>query len=195
VFDDCDSGTLLVIDAALELCRQLGHNYLGTEHLLLAFATRRDVLPDVVARQLPSAEAVRAAFAAEMGELPRRDADLLKAVGIDLDEVRSAVRQTFGDDALNRLRRRGVYQPWQPWRRPSRRCTSMLAGSLSVAPRVKQSLERARNDADRRQLRAVDPVALLVGMLEVEDALSNRLLRDLGVAPEQLRHALRGRAS
>lgn len=195
MFDHCDHDTVLVIDAALEECRRLGHSYLGTEHLLLAFALRRDVLPDVVARQLPSADAVQAAFAAEIDEPPRRDADLLKAVGIDLDEVRSAVRQTFGDDALSRLRLRSVYQPWQPWRRPSRRCTSMLAGRLSVAPRVKQSLERARNDADRRQLRLIDPVALLVGMLEVEDALSNRLLRDLGVAPEQLRHALRGRAS
>jgi ATP-dependent Clp protease ATP-binding subunit ClpA len=193
VFDQCDANTLLVIDTALDECRRLGHNYLGTEHLLLAFAQRRELLPDIVARQLPDADEVRAAFATGPGEPPRRDADLLKVVGIDLEEVRSAVRRTFGDDALSRLRR-GVYQPWQPWRRPSRRCTSLLAGALSVAPRVKQALERARNDADRRQQPAIDPIALLLGMLEVEDALSNRLLRDLGVAPEGLRHALRGLA-
>jgi ATP-dependent Clp protease ATP-binding subunit ClpA len=193
VFDHCDPDTRQIIDTAVDESRRLDHNYLGTEHLLFAFARRRDLLPELIAEQLPDADAVRAAFATATGQPPRRDAELLKAVGVDLDEVRSAVRRTFGDDALGRLSR-GDHQPWQPWRRPSRRCTSLLARTLSVAPRVKQSLERARNEANRRQLPAIDPTALLLGMLEVEDALSNKLLRHLGVPPEQLRHTLRALA-
>ena len=112
----------------------------------------------------------------------------MKTLGIDLDEVRSTVRQTFGDDALERLRR-PVHQPWQPWRRPSRRCGSLLAGGTAVAPRVKHAFEHARRDADRRQRPTIDPAGLLLGMVEVEDALSNRLLRDTGVDPSEVRRA------
>jgi ATP-dependent Clp protease ATP-binding subunit ClpA len=68
-------------------------------------------------------------------------------------------------------------------------------GELSVAPRVKQALERARQHADRRRLPEIDPVALLLGMVEVEDAMSNQLLRDLGVEPAMLRVVLARHAS
>ena len=57
---------------------------------------------------------------------------------------------------------------------------SILAGSMNVAPRVKLSFERARQHADRRQRLGIDPPTLLLGMVEVEGALSNRILRDLG---------------
>jgi hypothetical protein len=193
VFDCCDENTRLVVDAALDESRGRDHNWLGTEHLLLGFARRRDLLPDDVVDLLPDAESVAGALAAAAGP-GRRDAELLKAVGIDLDEVRSAVRQTFGDEAVQRLRR-PVHQPWQPWRRPSRRCTSLLVGERRVAPRVKQALERARQHADRRRLPEIDPVALLLGMVEVEDAMSNQLLRDLGVEPAMLRVVLARHAS
>ena len=56
-----------------------------------------------------------------------------------------------------------------------------------MSPRVKQSLERALLHAEWRQASRVDPLALLLGMVGVEMALSNRLLRDLGVEPEELR--------
>ena len=190
MFERCDTDTRFVFDAALEESRSHGHNWLGTEHLLLAFARHRDLLPDDVRQLLPDAESIASALATAMGARERHEADLLlKAVGVDLDQVRSAVRQTFGDEAIHRLRR-PIYQPWQPWRRPSRRCTSLLAGATTVAPRVKQSLERALESAERRHLPAIDPIALLLGMVEVEDAMSNRLLRDLGVDPEELRRAL-----
>ena len=135
-----------------------------------------------------------AALAGGVDEPPPRDAELLKTLGIDLDEVRSAVRQTFGDDAIERLRA-PVHQPWQPWRRPSRRCVSLLAGGTGVVPRVKQAFEHARRDVDRRQRPAIDPAGLLLGMVEVEDALSNRLLRHAGIDPSDLRRALLDAAS
>jgi hypothetical protein len=120
----------------------------------------------------------------------RPETDLLKVVGIDLEQVRSAVRRTFGESALEELGRRRVHQAWQPWRRPTRRCMSILAGSMSVAPRVKRAFARARYHAERRQLVAIDPATLLLGMVEVKDALSNRILRDLGVDFERLRARL-----
>ncbi len=192
MFERCDEDSRAIVDAALAESRGRGHNWLGTEHVLLALAQRRDVLPSEVAALLPDAETVAAAFASFFDQPPRPHAELLKVVGIDLEQVRSAVRQTFGDSALEDLGRRHVRQPWQPWRRPRRRCMSILAGSMSVAPRLKLAFERARRHADRRQLLTINPATLLLGMVEVEEALSNRILRQLGVDLEQLEQSLRG---
>lgn len=191
MFEQCDPNTVTIVDTAIEEARRLGHDYLGTEHLLLALAQRPDLLPDAVSSLLPdAAAAVRSALSAIIDAPPHPHSELLKTVGVDLDEVRSAVRRTFGDEALERLGRRRVHQPWQPWRRPSRRCTSLLAGSMSVMPRVKQALEYAQRDADRRHRARIDPAGLLLGMVEVENALSNRLLRDTGSDPNHIRQLL-----
>ena len=195
MFERCDTDTKAIIDAALAESRRRGHNYLGTEHVLLALAQRRDLLPAEVGALLPDADTVAGALAAALDgppRPPRPDAELLKVVGVDLEEVRSAVRKTFGDSALRDLGRRRVHQPWQPWRRPRRRCLSILAGTMGVAPRLKRAFERARQHADRRQLRAIDPPTLLLGMVEVEDAMSNRILQNLGVDLEQLGRSLGG---
>ena len=193
LFPGCDANTNAVLDAARAEARGLGHNYLGTEHLLLGFIQRRDLLPKEVARLLPDdAPIVRSALSTATGGPRPTQADLLKLVGIDLEEVRSAVQRTFGAEALDSLGRRGVHQPWQPWRRPSRRCTSLLAGAIHVAPRVKQAVEKARIEVDRRGAAAIAPAALLLGMLEVEDSLANRLLRDVHVEPGVVLEALRG---
>ena len=192
MFEHCDPNTMIVVDTALQQARDFGHNYVGTEHLLLALVRHRDLLPASVGALLPRAEDVESRLAAHMGEPARpRDAELLKLVGIDLEEVRASVRRSFGSDALDRLGRRRVHQPWQPWRRPSRRCTSLLAGSMSAASRFKEAFERARRDSERRHREFIDPVTLLVGMIDVEDAMSNRLLRDTGVDPHVVRQVAR----
>lgn len=195
MFDRCDTDTRSIIDAALGEARRRGHNWLGTEHVLLALAQRRDVLGPEVAAILPDAGTVGTALDALLDGPPRRDAELLGAVGVDLESVRSSVRRTFGDSALEELGRRRVHQPWQPWRRPTRSCMSILAGSMSIAPRLKQALEHARRDADRRKQVTIDPATLLMGTVEVEDAMSNRILHHLGVDPLLLRQSLRALGS
>ena len=191
MFEQCDGDTRGIVEAALAEARRVGHNYLGTEHLLLALAQRPALLPQPVASLLPPAETVRAALFATVGGPRQGEAELLRTVGIDLDAVRLAVRRTFGDEAVERLGR-PVHQPWQPWRRPSRRCTSLLAGNMGVAPRVKQAFELARRRAARRPAGAIDPAGLLLGMIEVEDAVSNRLLREAGIEPSHIRRLLTG---
>ena len=120
MFDRCDADTMAVIDLGADESRRLGHDWLGTEHLLLAFGQRPQLLPDAAAALLPEAGAMRAALALALSAPPPNSApELLRTVGVDLDQVRAAVRQTFGDEAVDRLSRRRVHQPWQPWRRPS----------------------------------------------------------------------------
>jgi ATP-dependent Clp protease ATP-binding subunit ClpA len=193
LFDRCDSDTRTIVDAALREAHRRRHDWLGTEHVLLAMAQRPEVLPAPVAALVPDAEAVASALDGLLRP-PRPDAALLRAVGVDLEAVRSAVRRTFGDSALEDLGRRRVHQPWQPWRRPRRSCTSMLAGSMSVAARLKRSFEGACRHADRRKLAAIDPNTLLLAMVEVEEAMSNRILRHLGVDLRQLTDSLQAAA-
>ena len=198
MFDRCDSAKMTVIDAAIAEARALGHNYVGTEHLLLALVQHGDLLPPAVRRLLPTdVESVRAALEAELDGPPPRDAELLASLGIDLDGVRAAVRRTFGAEALERLARRPVRQPWHPWRRPRRQCMSILAREtrMALTPRVKRALEHARAEADRRGRPAIDPAALLLGMVDDGCALSNRLLQDLGVPPSDVRAAILRAAS
>jgi ATP-dependent Clp protease ATP-binding subunit ClpA len=196
VFDRCDDAALRVVDSAIGAARGLGHNYLGTEHVLFALAEHRDLLPSaVVASMLPAADVIRSAIVSVIGESLRRDAEVLRTVGIDLEQVRSAVRRTFGEEAIARLARRGVHQPWQPWRRPSRRCTSLLAGNLTVATRLKRAFEIAGRHAERRPARQIDPACLLLGVVEVEGALANRLLFENGVDPDDIREVLVSRQS
>jgi ATP-dependent Clp protease ATP-binding subunit ClpA len=188
-FDRCDGETVAVLDAGFEEARRLGHGWLGTEHLLLALVSRREVLPEPVAELLPAEADVRAALSRHVGEQPPLpQGELLATLGIDLDDVRAAVRRTFGAEAVERLRR-PVHQPWQPWRRPSRACMSLLAGQMVLAARVKRALELAWEDAARRQRDAIDPAGLLLGMVEVE-GLAARLLVDVGVPLDDVRVAI-----
>jgi ATP-dependent Clp protease ATP-binding subunit ClpA len=189
VFERCDPSTQLVIDTALAEARRLGHSYLGTEHLLVALARHRGQLPDLGPALLPDAEVLERHLVATLGPVAPRDAELLRTIGVDLGEVRSAVHTTFGEAALHHLGSRRARQRWRPLR-GSRRCKSILSGTMGVAPRAKQSFERARRHANRRGRQLIDPTALLLGMLDVDDAMSNRMLRELGREPDDVRRAL-----
>jgi ATP-dependent Clp protease ATP-binding subunit ClpA len=192
VFDLCDDDTRAVIETARLEAEAFGHGWVGTEHVLLALAIRRDLLPEPVAQLLPTEDQVRAAITARTDAGPASpEVELLGALGIDLDGVRAAVRDTFGPEALERLGRRRVHQPWQPWRRPHRACVSLLAGGQSLVPRVKQALGHASRHASDQRRRLIDPTTLLLGMIDVEDALANRLLTELGIAPADLRDRAR----
>ena len=188
MFERCDAGTRLVLGRALQESRARGHTWLGTEHVLLAVVLERGRLPEAVAAVLADADAIAMALPDPLGP-GGRDTDHLEAIGVDLERVRSAVRQTFGDEAVQRLRR-PVHQPWQPWRRPSRRCRSLLSGEVRMTPRLKESFEGARRHAERRQRPDIDPASVLLGILDVEEAVANRVLRDAGVDLDALRLAL-----
>ena len=151
VFERCDEDTRLVFNRALadasasvSLCR---YRTLapGPGATPRAPAQRSGRAPP------PRCRPRRAALVSAVEQPPARDTDLLRSLGIDLDAVRAAVRQTFGDDALEGLGQRRVHQPWQPWRRPQPPVHVAACGSMGVAPRVKQAFEHARHYADEHQ--------------------------------------------
>ena len=88
-----------------------------------------------------------------------------------------------GSDVLVERRRR-------PWRR-ARRCGDSESGELRLAPRAKEALHVAARHSERRGAGMIEPVDLLVGIVDVAGSGANRVLVDAGVAPGQVRAALR----
>ena len=140
--------------------RRLGHNCVGTEHVLLALAHDSNGDAATLLRQLGvAAPALEEALTGRLcGAEPstKIDPEALAALGIDFDVVRARVEQTFGPGALERSR----------------------ASCLAVAPRLKVALANALDRAGGAQLRDEHVV---LGLLSVPDSVAAEVLADLGV--------------
>jgi ATP-dependent Clp protease ATP-binding subunit ClpA len=101
---------------------------------------------------------------------PRLDPDALATFGIDLDEVRRRVEETFGAGALERA-------------------ASGASETLGMSPRLKEALERAANEAAAQE-ELVTPERLLLALVGVDVALAGSLLAEHGVDHEALVAAL-----
>lgn len=139
--------------------RRLGHNSIGTEHVLLVLIREPDGGATAVLRQLGvSAAAVEEALSPCIGwGQARIDPEALAALGIDFQTVRERLEQEFGADALEETR----------------------AGCLGIAPRLKLAFAYALDHAGERPLADEH---ILLGMLSVPDSLAAHVLRQLGVS-------------
>lgn len=162
------------IVAAQEEARALGHNYVGTEHLLLALV-RDPAAPAgrALARLGVADESVRGAILRVVGPGRRLDGGALAAIGIDLDEVRRRVEAAFGPGALDSAR-------------PG--CRSR---ELALTPRSKKALQLALREAAHRRAGAIDGEHLLLGLLRVEDGVAAEILARRGVTRAAVEAELR----
>jgi ATP-dependent Clp protease ATP-binding subunit ClpA len=147
--------------AGAELARQLGHNHVGTEHVLSMLIRNPERAATRLLAQLGiSAEAVDAALASWLtAGTPdaRIDPQALAQLGIDFDAVRERLEHTFGPGALEHTR----------------------SGCLSICPRLKRALADALDHAGGRPL--ADEHVLL-GILNVPDSVAARALVGLGAS-------------
>jgi ATP-dependent Clp protease ATP-binding subunit ClpA len=139
--------------------RRLGHNYVGTEHVLLVLIRNPDGGATAVLRQLGvGADAVDEALAGWLGtSRPKIDPDALAALGIDFEAVREQLEASFGPGALEQT----------------------LAACLSICPRLKMALAYALDHADGTPLADEH---ILLGMLSIRDCVASRVLAKLGVS-------------
>ncbi|HEV3474558.1 MAG TPA: Clp protease N-terminal domain-containing protein [Actinomycetota bacterium] len=165
-----------LMGAAYREAVALGHNYVGTEHLLLAVATQPGT---AAARALAGlgvtaddlrAETTRIVGVCEWAPAIRPDPEALSRIGIDLDEVRRRVEDAFGPGALE--------------------STCAWGRGLGLTPKAKKTYWLALREAVRLGDRAVRPEHVLLALASRRDALSARLLRRKGVSPERLRLAV-----
>ena len=154
-----------VMSLALAESEQLGHGYLGDEHVLLGLlreqASRASSLLRGHGLDLASARAELQRLSAA-GLMPRSradDAGALRAVGIDVEAVRERLVTAFGEQAVGAAVWRASRRPW--WRGGGRRRTP-LCGPPFFA---KRAMYLASCYAESRDAGAVMPEHLLYGVL------------------------------
>jgi Clp amino terminal domain, pathogenicity island component len=159
-----------VMSLALAESEQLGHGYVGDEHVVLGLlggqASQASSLLQRHGLDLASARAELRRLSAA-GQMPRSradDAGALRAVGIDVEAVRQRLITAFGAEAVGAAVWRASRRPW--WRGGGRRRTP-LCGPPFFA---KRAMYLASCYAESRDAAAVTPEHLLYGVLQDLDA-------------------------
>jgi hypothetical protein len=200
VFEHLDADARRVVEVAIAAAHELGHGWLGTEHVLIGALTYRALLPAAAQRLLPEAVEVRHRLTDGIrpaGSMVSDDV-LLASLGIDVAEVRRRATEVFGSDAVQRAARRVRGDGRGRHRRLRRqcrapRCMTVLAGEgLAMAPRLKGAFEQAHKAATARHEPTVSPTVLVGAVLGVEDGLAAELLVCMGIDVVRLRDALTG---
>src|SRR5438034_673160 len=171
---------------AQEQARALRHSWIGTEHLLLGVAGRETAAASRVLRRLGlDAQTIRDDVVRIIkigGDFDDRDEKALRTLGIDLDEVRQAVEDTFGTGALERSEPPGKHRgrcarPWE-------------AGYLPFTPRAKKSLELALRWAVTMHSGSIGTEHVLLGLGAERDGVAARILRLHGIDTGEIRTAV-----
>lgn len=193
-----------VVVGAQEEARSLGHDWIGTEHLLLA-VVRQSEEPgaSTLVRLGVTAGNCRAAVASVVsgrGEaLGPEDAEALKAFGIDLDEIRRRTESAFGDGALDTpasdpgagAPRRRRFMKRQ--RRESKGSLGIPSGTpgpsghIRFTGRAKKALELSLREAVARKERHIGVEHIVLALLRGDDKISQGMFQQLGVTPGQMR--------
>src|SRR5262245_39131459 len=164
-----DAPARRVMVAALDAADELGHGYIGDEHILLALLGAGDADAGPARRFLEQhglsladtrTELVRLTAQGSVPRLRRDQAADLRAVGIDVDQVAHHLAAAFGPDAVSRAACRASYRPW--WRGGGRRRTP-LSGKPFAA---KRALAMAADRADTQKRAHITPEHLLYGLLQ-----------------------------
>ena len=184
-----------VVVHAQEEARDLRHGYIGTEHLLLALLRE----PSSVARRVLDRlgierDAVRSDVVRLVGEGPpnrlgERDAEVLRSIGIDLDEVRRRLEEAFGPGALERRDR--VRHGW----RRRKRCESIaddipFSGHIPFTPRAKKVLELSLREARQLGHGYVGTEHILLGLVREPEGMAARILAQRGASDQRVRNVV-----
>jgi ATP-dependent Clp protease ATP-binding subunit ClpA len=194
MFDRFTPPARQVVVRAQDEARTFRHPWLGTEHLLLGVLAQPQAPGVSVLTDLGvTLDRGRAALGQVVGTggLGESDADALRTLGIDLDEVRRRVDASFGPGALDDPGF-GLNVPRQPprrrrrWRR--RRCEPTdVTSQVPFMPRAKRALERARREALALGDQYIGVEHVLLGLLDPKSNTAVELLRRLDTDPQVIR--------
>ncbi|NKZ05197.1 Clp protease N-terminal domain-containing protein [Actinomadura latina] len=164
-----DSARRAVTGAQAE-ARALHHHHIGTEHLLLALLDGGDATARMLAGHGLEASAVRALIVRKSRD--PLDPEALSMLGIDLEAVREATEQVFGEGALDA---------------PAARCRRPPKGHIPFTPRAKKSLELSLRHALRLKHKHIGSGHILLGVLHDKESMAVRLVIEAGVDAGALR--------
>jgi ATP-dependent Clp protease ATP-binding subunit ClpA len=177
VFERFTTQARSVVTFAQEEARKVGRPNIGTQHLLLGIL----VAPDTAgARALDALGVGESDVREDVRRLDRdrsafsdQDADALRSVGIDLDEVRRTVEETFGQGALERAATAGG-----------------RSGHVPLTPGSKKALELALREAIHLGHRSIGTEHLLLGLVRDDTCSAARILAARGADRERVRAAV-----
>jgi ATP-dependent Clp protease ATP-binding subunit ClpA len=163
--------------------RRLRHNYIGTEHLLLGVAGVPDGIGSRVVRRAGlDADEIREDIARRVGQgftgpLNAEDAEALRSLGIDLEEIRRRTEEAFGPGALERAVRTRARR----WRRPRCEDEYGIVGRVPFTPRAKKVLELSLREALHLGHHHIGTEHVLLGLVREGEGLGAEILVDRGV--------------
>lgn len=185
MFERFTADARAVVTGAQEQARELGHGYIGCEHLLLTVAGSETPAGQALRDLDATPEAIRAAVSGLLADTTAvADRDALASIGIDLDAVRARVEATFGPGALTRQPHRS-----RRLRLRRRRCYTEppRSGHIPFTPRAKKCLELALREAVARHDGHIGVEHLALALTAMRDGLAPRVLTRLDVSPAQVR--------
>ncbi|MBO2449602.1 hypothetical protein J4573_21050 [Actinomadura barringtoniae] len=156
---------------AQEDARTFKHHRIGPEHLLLALAEGGGVAADALHAQGVDAARIRE-YVIRVGSSGGPDAldpEALKTIGIDLEAVRDATEQTFGEGALDS----------PPGRTPQ--------GHIPFEPTSKKALELSLRHAIRLKHKFISDGHVLLGVIHDDRAPASIMLVTSGADLSALR--------
>jgi ATP-dependent Clp protease ATP-binding subunit ClpA len=181
MFERFSTGARTTVLVAREQAVALGDDHIGTEHVLVALAQDAGIAGQVLREAGVSADAVledlRTTAAPAGDDL---DADALRRIGIDLDDVRRSVEETFGPGALDDT----------PPSTSARRRRWFGGDHVPFTPRAKKLMEHALRQVAALRAPAIGAEHLLLGLLDAGEGRGTRLLTDRGVDLASLRTAV-----
>jgi len=158
-----------VVVLAQQEARLLGHNYVGTEHILLGLlAEGTGVAARVLAGLGVERDRVRSETVRILGPPEEPDAEALEVLGIDLAAVRRKAEEAFGPGALDRTR-------------AARKRGCGPRGHVPFTPRAKKVLELSLREALRLRHNYIGTEHILLGLLREGQGLAVKLLARAGV--------------
>jgi ATP-dependent Clp protease ATP-binding subunit ClpA len=164
--------------AAQEQARRLGHDCVGTEHVLLGLLRGDGMAARVLNDLGVAADAVEQEVVTFVrpGPFGAADAEALGAIGIDLDEVRRRLEASFGPGALR----------WRPGRRGGRR-GPLPGGHIPFSPRAKKVLELSLREALQLGHKYIGTEHILLGLVREGEGLAALVLTKLGADLQAVR--------
>jgi ATP-dependent Clp protease ATP-binding subunit ClpA len=168
--------------------RNLGHGHIGSEHVLMGMLRVKEALAtSVLAGFDVTAEQVGARISEGVRDVQglggRPDPEALASIGIDLDEVRRRIEETFGPGALDRV---GLGDERQRvWR--------VFPGHIPFTPGAKKVLELSLREALALRHNYIGTEHILLGMLREGRGGAARILREAGVNHAEARKVILSR--
>ncbi len=174
MFKRFTKGAREVVTEAQNEARLLGHTHIGTEHLLLALTRpgagmAASVLAGLGVTHEDAVSVIIEEVGRGPGELGPGDAEALRQIGIDLDDVRWKVERAFGRGALEpKSRDRGRHIPF--------------------TPNAKKALELSLRESLALEHKYIGAEHILLGLIRCDGSTALRLLRRLDAAPKTIRN-------